>query len=133
MWDAGVNMTMVYGGTEFGSPVHIRQREDIEDREWMWLRMMEDIQVRWVPQEDDTYECQILVCTLLRSVLSILCCDICSPYNIDDREQSNGGREPSRREGICNFGFVHQASNQELVEDVRLVPYAGIPAYLVTR
>ncbi|KAF8548785.1 acetyl-CoA synthetase-like protein [Imleria badia] len=60
LWAAGVNMTTTYGGTEFGSPIHICLREEIVDGEWMWLRMMEDIQVRWVPLDDDTYECQIL-------------------------------------------------------------------------
>ena len=38
----------------------------------MWIRFSEDMQVRLVPQGDDTYECQILVCALLRSLFCIL-------------------------------------------------------------
>ena len=71
----------------------------------MWIRFSEEIQVRWVPQGDDTYEFQVLVCALLRSLHFLLRCLLTT--HIDDREQSNGDREPSRREGIRNRGFVY--------------------------
>ena len=73
LWAAGVNISLMYGGTEFGGPLSLRERVEIEDGEWMWMRFSEDVQVRWVPQGDNTYECQVLVCASLRSPLSIFC------------------------------------------------------------
>ncbi|KAF8546313.1 acetyl-CoA synthetase-like protein, partial [Imleria badia] len=60
LWAAGVNLTITYGGTEFGSPIRSRQREEIVDGEWMWMQVLDDIHVRWAPHDDDTYECQVL-------------------------------------------------------------------------
>jgi len=45
--------------------------------------------------------------------------------HIDDREQSNGGRKPSRHQGICNIRFVHKAFYKESVEDVRIILHLG--------
>ena len=36
-------------------------KQDIADGDWMWMRFSEDQKFRWIPQEDDTYELQILV------------------------------------------------------------------------
>ncbi|KAI9458226.1 acetyl-CoA synthetase-like protein [Boletus coccyginus] len=60
LWAAGVNICIVYGGTEFGTPVSSRGRGETADGEWMWMRFSEDVQVRWMPQGDGTYECQVL-------------------------------------------------------------------------
>ncbi|KIK91581.1 hypothetical protein PAXRUDRAFT_149195 [Paxillus rubicundulus Ve08.2h10] len=57
---AGVPIGITYGGTEFGSPVAVPDKKDIADGDWGWLRFSDEIQVRWAPQGDDTYECQIL-------------------------------------------------------------------------
>ncbi|KIJ16095.1 hypothetical protein PAXINDRAFT_11135 [Paxillus involutus ATCC 200175] len=60
LWAAGVPLCGGYGGTEFGSPVAIADKKDIADGDWSWMRFGDDIKIRWVPQGDDTYECQIL-------------------------------------------------------------------------
>ncbi|KIJ16100.1 hypothetical protein PAXINDRAFT_11143, partial [Paxillus involutus ATCC 200175] len=60
LWAAGVPLCGSYGGTEFGSPVAIADKKDIADGDWGWMRFGDDIEVRWAPQGDDTYECQVL-------------------------------------------------------------------------
>ncbi|KAH7890602.1 putative nonribosomal peptide synthetase [Phlebopus sp. FC_14] len=57
---AGVPVGVEYGGTEFGCPVGVPHKQDIADGDWLWMRLTDDVKVRWVPQGDDTYECQIL-------------------------------------------------------------------------
>ncbi|KAF8838002.1 putative nonribosomal peptide synthetase [Paxillus ammoniavirescens] len=57
---AGVPLCSSYGGTEFGTPVAAANKQDIADGDWSWMRFGDDINVRWVSQGDDTYECQIL-------------------------------------------------------------------------
>ena len=59
---AGVAVTTCYGGTETGCVTDIRLKEDIKDGDWDWMRFSDDVNVRWVPYGDDTYECQVLVC-----------------------------------------------------------------------
>ena len=61
LWAAGVQIASCYGGTEFGTPVEVANKQDIADGDWMWLRFPDDLKLRWVPQGDDTYELQILV------------------------------------------------------------------------
>ncbi|KIJ62359.1 hypothetical protein HYDPIDRAFT_114895 [Hydnomerulius pinastri MD-312] len=60
LWAAGVSISGGYGGTEFGCPVANADPKDIADGDWLWMRFPEQIKVRWVPQGDETYECQIL-------------------------------------------------------------------------
>ncbi|KAF8834980.1 acetyl-CoA synthetase-like protein, partial [Paxillus ammoniavirescens] len=55
---AGVAIGSMYGGTEFGGPVFMPDKKDIADGDWLWMRFADN--VRWIPQGDDTYECQVL-------------------------------------------------------------------------
>ncbi|KAH7929522.1 putative aminoadipate reductase [Leucogyrophana mollusca] len=57
---AGVPIATEYGGTEFGCPVLMPTRKHLADGDWLWLRFSDNVDIRWVPQGDDTYECQIL-------------------------------------------------------------------------
>ena len=58
---AGVAVGTFYGGTEFGCPTVVRMKADIKDGDWNWMRFSDDIKIRWVPHEDGSYECQVLV------------------------------------------------------------------------
>ncbi|KAN0080413.1 hypothetical protein V8E55_009979 [Tylopilus felleus] len=60
LWAAGANISIAYGGTEFGSPLSARSRSEVQHGEWMWVQFSEDIQARCVPQGNGTYECQVL-------------------------------------------------------------------------
>ncbi|KAF8838011.1 acetyl-CoA synthetase-like protein [Paxillus ammoniavirescens] len=60
LWAAGVPLCTNYGGTEFGSPFAIANKKDIADGDWSLIRFGDNIEVRWAPQGDDTYECQVL-------------------------------------------------------------------------
>ena len=69
------------------------------------MRFSEDAKMSWVPQGDDTYECQVLVCASLRPLRSLLQCLL--TIHVDDRKQSNGVRESCGCEGIRNLRFVY--------------------------
>ncbi|KAG6855913.1 hypothetical protein H0H87_009479 [Tephrocybe sp. NHM501043] len=56
--EAGVHLHPVYGGTEFGAPTHPISLEGKEN--WEYMRFQDRAKVRWVPQEDGTFECQFL-------------------------------------------------------------------------
>ncbi|KAF8438365.1 putative aminoadipate reductase [Boletus edulis BED1] len=56
---AGVNLSSAYGGTEFG-PLTYVLRDSTERQLWEWLRFGKNQNIRWVPQGDGTYECQVL-------------------------------------------------------------------------
>ena len=58
---AGVAVTTFYAGTEFGCPTYLRP-DILEEGDWNWMRFSDDVDIRWVPYGDDTYECQVLVC-----------------------------------------------------------------------
>jgi hypothetical protein len=58
---AGVVIGSIYGGTEFGAPVLLPDKKDIADGDWLWMRFADNVKIRWAPQGDDTYECQVLV------------------------------------------------------------------------
>ncbi|KAF8129526.1 acetyl-CoA synthetase-like protein [Boletus edulis] len=60
LWTAGVQVSSGYGGTEFGVPTMMADKQDVADGDWMWMRFAEDHHLRWVPQGDDTYELHIL-------------------------------------------------------------------------
>lgn len=60
MVEAGVKLTSVYGATEFGAITHIFRNEG-EQQLWDWLRFGQNSKIRWAPQDDGTYECQVLV------------------------------------------------------------------------
>ncbi|KAF9223036.1 acetyl-CoA synthetase-like protein [Gyrodon lividus] len=55
---AGVTIGAGYGGTEFGGPVLTPNKKDIVNGDWNWFRFADYI--RWVPQGDGTFECQVL-------------------------------------------------------------------------
>ncbi|EGO19943.1 hypothetical protein SERLADRAFT_418199 [Serpula lacrymans var. lacrymans S7.9] len=60
---AGVRLSPIYGGTEFGAPADCFPRKGqpiIWDWEWMKFTAMTNI--RWIPQGDGTYECHVLTC-----------------------------------------------------------------------
>ncbi|KAJ7164330.1 hypothetical protein C8R46DRAFT_901456 [Mycena filopes] len=58
---AGVTLNSVYGGTEFGAPVHIVPlARDIADGDWAYLRFDARVNIRWVPHGDDLFEAVFL-------------------------------------------------------------------------
>ncbi|OAX30525.1 acetyl-CoA synthetase-like protein, partial [Rhizopogon vinicolor AM-OR11-026] len=57
--DAGVTLSSVYGATEIGVITHIH-RNEVEQKLWDWVRFGQDYNIRWVPQDDGIYECQVL-------------------------------------------------------------------------
>ncbi|KAG9309639.1 putative aminoadipate reductase [Chiua virens] len=57
---AGVHISSGYGGTEFGILAGQSTKEDIAGGDWMWMRFPDEPKLRWVPQEDNTYELQVL-------------------------------------------------------------------------
>jgi hypothetical protein len=58
--DAGVKLSSVYGTTEIEPITHIL-RNEVEQKLWDWVRFGQGYNIRWVPQDDGTYECQVLV------------------------------------------------------------------------
>ncbi|KAJ7466248.1 putative aminoadipate reductase [Mycena galericulata] len=57
--DAGINLLGVYGATEIGPITALIPREG-DEKEWSWLRISDVVDVRWTPQGEGTFECQIL-------------------------------------------------------------------------
>ncbi|KAG2093538.1 putative aminoadipate reductase [Suillus discolor] len=57
--DAGVKLTCGYGATEFGVITH-SIRDSVDQKFWDWLRFGPNSKIRWAPQDDGTYECQVL-------------------------------------------------------------------------
>ncbi|KAJ7077669.1 putative aminoadipate reductase, partial [Mycena belliarum] len=56
---AGLKIQAVYGATEFGSITSmLPYKEDVN--EWEWFRFSSKVKLRWMPQGDGTYECQVL-------------------------------------------------------------------------
>ncbi|KAJ7072833.1 hypothetical protein C8F01DRAFT_972227, partial [Mycena amicta] len=60
--DAGVKILSVYGATESGVISSIVPLPG-DEKEWEWFRFLDRVQTRWIPQGDNTFECQILVCS----------------------------------------------------------------------
>ncbi|KZP33250.1 putative nonribosomal peptide synthetase [Athelia psychrophila] len=57
----GVILISVYGGTEFGTTTTIFDAlEDRSPEDWIYMRFSDKINIRWVPQEDGTFENQFL-------------------------------------------------------------------------
>ncbi|KAJ7085159.1 putative nonribosomal peptide synthetase [Mycena belliarum] len=57
----GVKLVSVYGTTEIGGPITIKGRlAEIEAGEWMWMQFSSRVNIRWVPQGDEIFECQFL-------------------------------------------------------------------------
>ncbi|KAJ6457255.1 putative aminoadipate reductase [Mycena sanguinolenta] len=61
LFNQGVNIVTVYGGTEFGAVTDIRVRPAERDAgEWNWMRFSGHVNIRWVPQGEGVFECQFL-------------------------------------------------------------------------
>ncbi|KAJ6487136.1 putative aminoadipate reductase [Mycena vitilis] len=57
----GVPIVPWYGTTECGGPCLVKRRKAEQDAgEWAWLRFSSRVNVRWEPQGDGTFECQLL-------------------------------------------------------------------------
>ncbi|KAJ6473849.1 putative aminoadipate reductase [Mycena sanguinolenta] len=57
--NAGVNLLSGYGTTETG-PISVARRREEDVKEWAWFQLPDMVKVRWVPQGEETFECQIL-------------------------------------------------------------------------
>ncbi|KAJ7165465.1 putative aminoadipate reductase [Mycena crocata] len=57
--NAGVKLRPVYAGTEFGALTTLKPLPG-DENEWAWAQFADRIKLRWEPQGDDTFECQIL-------------------------------------------------------------------------
>jgi len=60
MVNAGVKLSSVYGATECGDITYFF-RNEVEQKLWEWVQFGPNSKIRWVPQDDGTYECQVLV------------------------------------------------------------------------
>ncbi|KAJ7803719.1 hypothetical protein B0H14DRAFT_2613093 [Mycena olivaceomarginata] len=54
-----LRLMSAYGATEFGALSSLIPYED-DIKEWAWFRVSPLVKVRWTPQGDGTFECQIL-------------------------------------------------------------------------
>ncbi|KAG2047412.1 putative aminoadipate reductase [Suillus hirtellus] len=57
--NAGVKLSCGYGATEFGVNAH-SIRNPVDQNLWDWVRFGPNSKIRWAPQGDGTYECQVL-------------------------------------------------------------------------
>ncbi|KAF8151165.1 hypothetical protein K438DRAFT_1988314 [Mycena galopus ATCC 62051] len=57
--NAGVHLLTYYGTTETGDIAAVWPHEG-DATDWGWFRISDRLNVRWVPQGDGTFECQIL-------------------------------------------------------------------------
>ncbi|KAJ7440958.1 putative aminoadipate reductase [Mycena latifolia] len=56
----GLNLRLGYGTTETAAISTVIPYEDGDEKEWEWFRFGDSVKVRWVPQGDDIFECQVL-------------------------------------------------------------------------
>lgn len=66
MVDAGIKLSSVYGATEIGIITSLF-RNEAEQKLWDWVQFRPYPEVRWAPEGDGTYECQVLVRLELRT------------------------------------------------------------------
>ncbi|KAG2030446.1 hypothetical protein BDR03DRAFT_1017128 [Suillus americanus] len=57
--NAGVKLYSAYGATECGVITCVF-RNSVEQKLWDWVRFGPNFKIRWAPQDDGTYECQVL-------------------------------------------------------------------------
>ncbi|KAG2145295.1 putative aminoadipate reductase [Suillus bovinus] len=57
--NAGVKISCGYGATEFGILTY-SIRNSVDQMLWEWMRFGPNSKIRWAPQDDGTYECQVL-------------------------------------------------------------------------
>ncbi|KAF8215612.1 acetyl-CoA synthetase-like protein [Mycena galopus ATCC 62051] len=61
LFKQGIRIIPVYAGSEFGTMTILeRHQVDLDDGDWNWLRFDQRVNIRWVSQEDGTFECQVL-------------------------------------------------------------------------
>ena len=58
--NAGVKLSSMYGATECGDITYFF-RNKVEQELWEWVRFGPNSKIRWIPQDDGTFECQVLV------------------------------------------------------------------------
>ncbi|KAG6871961.1 hypothetical protein C0995_014472 [Termitomyces sp. Mi166 len=68
---SGVKLYSFYGGTEFGCGTWL-VRDKTELMDWDYMRFYPDIKLRWIPQGDGTYECQVLASETFRPCINNL-------------------------------------------------------------
>ena len=74
--DAGVKLYAVFGATETGAVTKIFNVDDSEgpdapwktSNDWQWMEFADNVNIRWVPQGDGTFEMQFLVRMLLKKL-----------------------------------------------------------------
>jgi hypothetical protein len=71
--DAGVRLCNTYAGTEIGLITYTMRHEG-DEKEWQYVRFLDNLKIRWISQGDGTFECQFLV-----SVVNLRTEDQC-PY-----------------------------------------------------
>lgn len=111
---AGVPVVTGFGATECGIVTSIPSREDIADGDWLWVRIADGIDVRWIPQGDGMYECHVLVRASFDC--SIFVTHVKTGYG----GVSSRRRESGRYQRLCDRRLVCKAPNKGYVEDVRL-------------
>ncbi|KAG2068654.1 putative aminoadipate reductase [Suillus decipiens] len=57
--NAGVKLSCCYGATELGHMTYTF-RNEVDQNFWDWVRFGPHSNIRWAPQGDGTYECQVL-------------------------------------------------------------------------
>ncbi|KAG2369146.1 hypothetical protein BDR07DRAFT_1477459 [Suillus spraguei] len=57
--NAGVKLSCAYGATEFGINTYFI-RDSVDQKFWDWVRFGPSSKIRWTPQDDGTFECQVL-------------------------------------------------------------------------
>ncbi|KAJ7827451.1 hypothetical protein B0H13DRAFT_2241007 [Mycena leptocephala] len=57
--DSEIKLRGVYGATETG-PICFLTALEGDEQEWEWYRFADQVRVRWVPQGDGTFECQLM-------------------------------------------------------------------------
>ncbi|KAJ7760072.1 putative aminoadipate reductase [Mycena maculata] len=61
LFGQGINLVSAYGTTEIGGVTIVKRRQaEIDAGEWAWIRFSPRVNIRWIPQEDGTFECQFL-------------------------------------------------------------------------
>ncbi|KAF7341014.1 Acetyl-CoA synthetase-like protein [Mycena sanguinolenta] len=61
LFSQGANILPIYGATEFGIPTVVKRHQaEVDAGEWAWFRFNNRVNVRWEPQGDGTFECQLL-------------------------------------------------------------------------
>ena len=63
-----MKLNTLYGSTESGIVSHAFKRTKEDEVAWDYIEFDATTNVRWVPQGDETYECQLLVSNYIYSL-----------------------------------------------------------------